>query len=139
MRGDGETRAALTAIVDGPVGEISFTTTHLNWKLHHSDTRCEQVDALAAHVLAHRPKGGFPPVVVGDFNAEPDSDEIRFMRGAHAIGGKSVYFNDAFRVAGDPVAWLAQIPFDSIIAAEVGATRLEELYRALTEPAEATS
>ena len=100
-RGDGETRAALTAIVDGPVGQISFTTTHLNWKLHQSDTRCEQVDALAAHVLAHRPKAGFPPVVVGDFNAEPDSDEIRFMRGAHAIGGRSVYFNDAFRVAGD--------------------------------------
>ena len=101
-RGDGETRAALTVILEAPVGDIAFTTTHLNWKLHQSDTRCQQVDALAAHVLAHRPKGGFPPVVVGDFNAEPDSDEIRFMCGAHAIGGRSVYFNDALRVAGDP-------------------------------------
>ena len=101
-RGDGETRAALTAIVDAPVGEIAITTTHLNWKLHQGDTRCQQVVALAGHVLDHRPKDGFPPLVVGDFNAEPDSDEIRFMRGGHAIGGRSVYFNDAFRVAGDP-------------------------------------
>jgi len=99
-RGDGETRAALTASVEAPVGEITLTTTHLNWKLHQGDTRCQQVVALADHVLAHRPRGGFPPLVVGDFNAEPDSDEIRFMRGAHAIAGRSVYFNDAFRVAG---------------------------------------
>lgn len=101
-RGDGETRAALTVKVDAPVGEISFTTTHLNWKLHQSDTRCAQVLALARHVVASRPREGFPPIVVGDFNAEPDSDEIRFMRGAHAIDGTSVYFNDAFRIAGDP-------------------------------------
>jgi endonuclease/exonuclease/phosphatase family metal-dependent hydrolase len=98
-RGDGETRAALTAQIVAPVGEVSFTTTHLNWKLHQSDQRCSQVRALADHVLSLRPKGGFPPIVVGDFNAEPDSDEIRFMRGAHAIDARSVYFNDAFRVA----------------------------------------
>ena len=101
-RGDGETRAALTAQIDAPVGELSFTTTHLNWKLHQSDTRCAQVAALTKHVLGLRPRGGFPPIIAGDFNAEPDSDEIRFMRGAHAIDGTSVYFNDAFRVAGDP-------------------------------------
>jgi endonuclease/exonuclease/phosphatase family metal-dependent hydrolase len=99
-RDDGETRAALTVQVDAPVGPISFTTTHLNWKLHQSDTRCAQVKALAEHVIGSRPREGFPPIVVGDFNAEPDSDEIRFMRGAHAIDGRSVYFNDAFRVAG---------------------------------------
>ena len=100
-RGDGETRAALTVRIDAPVGPLSFTTTHLNWKLHQSDTRCEQVVALAEHVLRLRPKAGFPPVVVGDFNAEPDSDEMRFLRGTHAIGDRGVYFNDAFQVAGE--------------------------------------
>jgi endonuclease/exonuclease/phosphatase family metal-dependent hydrolase len=101
-RGDGETRASLTVAIDAPVGPISFTTTHLSWKLHQSDTRCRQVLALADHVLRLRPKGGFPPILVGDFNAEPDSDEMRFLRGAHAIGDRCVYFNDACRVAGDP-------------------------------------
>lgn len=100
-RGDGEMRAALTVELDAPVGLLSFTTTHLNWKLHQSDTRVLQVAALAEHVLALRPRSGFPPIVVGDFNAEPDSDEIRFMRGAHALEGRAVYFNDAWRVAGD--------------------------------------
>jgi endonuclease/exonuclease/phosphatase family metal-dependent hydrolase len=100
-RGDGETRAALTVDVDAPVGPVSFTTTHLNWKLHQSDTRVQQVAALAAHVLRLRPRDGFPPILVGDFNAEPDSDEIRFLRGAHAIGEHSVFFNDAWRVAGE--------------------------------------
>jgi endonuclease/exonuclease/phosphatase family metal-dependent hydrolase len=100
-RGDGETRAALTAQIDSPLGLLSLTTTHLNWKLHQGDTRCKQVVALADQVLRLRPRDGFPPIVVGDFNAEPDSDEIRFMRGGHAIGDRSVYFNDAFRVAGD--------------------------------------
>jgi endonuclease/exonuclease/phosphatase family metal-dependent hydrolase len=100
-RGDGETRAALTVRVDAPVGPISFTTTHLNWKLHQSDTRARQVVALADQVLRLRPKDGFPPIVVGDFNAEPDSDEIRFMRGAHPVGERSVYFNDAWLVAGE--------------------------------------
>jgi endonuclease/exonuclease/phosphatase family metal-dependent hydrolase len=59
------------------------------------------VAALGDHVLRLRPRGGFPPIVVGDFNAEPDSDEIRFMRGAHAIGDRGVYFNEAWKVAGD--------------------------------------
>jgi endonuclease/exonuclease/phosphatase family metal-dependent hydrolase len=100
-RDDDETRAALTVRVEAPVGPISFTTTHLNWKLHQSDTRVRQVVALADHVLRLRPKDGFPPIVVGDFNAEPDSDEIRFMRGAHPVGDRGVYFNDAWLVAGD--------------------------------------
>jgi endonuclease/exonuclease/phosphatase family metal-dependent hydrolase len=100
-RGDGETRAAITVEIDAPVGPVHFTTTHLNWKPHQSDTRCRQVVALADHVLRLRPKGGYPPIIVGDFNAEPDSDEMRFLRGGHAIGDRSVYFNDAFRVAGD--------------------------------------
>ncbi len=106
-RGDGETRAALSVRIDAPVGPVSFTTTHLNWKLHQGDTRCKQVVALADHVLRLRPRDGYPPIVVGDFNAEPDSDEIRFMRGGHAIGDRSVYFNDASRVAGDPDQGLA--------------------------------
>jgi len=99
--GDGETRAALSVRIDSPLGPISFTCTHLNWKLHQAEVRCRQVAALCEHVLRHRPKGGFPPLVVGDFNAEPDSDEIRFMTGLHSIDGKSVYFHDAWRVAGE--------------------------------------
>jgi endonuclease/exonuclease/phosphatase family metal-dependent hydrolase len=101
--GDGETRAAITAAVQAPVsGDIlSVTCTHLHWKLHDGAVRERQVVALADHVLAQRPRGGFPPVVVGDFNAEPDSDEIRYLQGLHSLDGRSVLFYDAWRLAGD--------------------------------------
>jgi endonuclease/exonuclease/phosphatase family metal-dependent hydrolase len=39
-------------------------------------------------------------ILVGDFNAEPDWDEIRFLTGGHAVGGKTVYLHDAWRKAG---------------------------------------
>lgn len=99
-RGDAETRAALHVDVDAPFGRVSFTCTHLHWRFHHGDTRLRQVKALAERVIARRPKGGFPPIVVGDFNAEPEWDEIRYLTGGHAIEGRTVYFHDAWRKAG---------------------------------------
>jgi endonuclease/exonuclease/phosphatase family metal-dependent hydrolase len=99
--GDGETRSALLVEVDAPVGPIAFTSTHLNWRFHHGHVRERQVAALAEFVLAHRPEPGFPPILVGDFNAEPDSTEIRYLCGLHSLAGRSVYFRDAWRSAGD--------------------------------------
>jgi endonuclease/exonuclease/phosphatase family metal-dependent hydrolase len=99
--GDGETRAALSVTVEAPLGPISFTTTHLNWRLHHGAIRERQVQALCDHVRARRPRGGFPPILVGDFNAEPDSAEIRYVSGLQSMAGRSMYFADAWRVAGD--------------------------------------
>jgi endonuclease/exonuclease/phosphatase family metal-dependent hydrolase len=49
-----------------------------------------------------------PPVICGDFNAEPDSTEIRFLTGNATIDGKSTYYQDAWRVApgrGDGYTW----------------------------------
>jgi endonuclease/exonuclease/phosphatase family metal-dependent hydrolase len=42
-----------------------------------------------------------PPILCGDFNAEPDADEIRYLSGFTTLEGRSVYFADCFRVAGD--------------------------------------
>jgi endonuclease/exonuclease/phosphatase family metal-dependent hydrolase len=99
--GNDETRCALSATIDAPFGELSFTCTHLNWKLHDGRSREKQVVALSDLVLRRRPRGGFPPVVVGDFNAEPESNEIRFMRGFGTLEGKSAMYYDAWSVAGD--------------------------------------
>lgn len=99
--GDGETRTALSVSVAAPFGPVSLTCTHLNWRFHHGQVRERQVLALAEWVRARRPREGFPPLVVGDFNAEPDSAEIRFFSGLQSLGGRSVYFADAWRLAGD--------------------------------------
>ncbi len=42
-----------------------------------------------------------PPILCGDFNAEPDSDEIRFLCGLTPLGGRDTFYQDAWRVAGD--------------------------------------
>ena len=98
--GDGETRCALSVTALAPAGPVAFTCTHLNWKLHHGWVREQQVVALCDFVLRRRPKDGFPPILVGDFNAEPDSAEVRYVTGLNSIGGWSVAFLDAWRVAG---------------------------------------
>jgi endonuclease/exonuclease/phosphatase family metal-dependent hydrolase len=116
-RGDGETRAALHVDVEAPFGRLAFTCTHLHWRFHHGDVRVRQVHALAQAVIQRRPKGGFPPVVVGDFNAEPEWDEIRFLTGGHAVDGRTVYFHDAWRVAGEGsegITWSNRNPFARI-------------------------
>ena len=55
------------------------------------------VDAVSAHA----PRSGFPPLLLGDMNAEPDADEIRFLRGLTRLGGRSTYFADCFGIVGD--------------------------------------
>jgi endonuclease/exonuclease/phosphatase family metal-dependent hydrolase len=96
-----EPRTLLFAEVLAPFGKIPFFVTHLSWRLHEGHVRQAQVIAIVDHIAALCPAHGFPPILVGDFNAEPESDEIRFLRGHTSLGRKSVYFADAFRVAGD--------------------------------------
>jgi endonuclease/exonuclease/phosphatase family metal-dependent hydrolase len=98
-----ETRALLYCSVDAPCGKIPVFVTHLSWKLHQSDIRQQQVAFITARIkeLAPVDQLSFPPVLMGDFNAEPESDEIRYLRGYNTRLGRSVYFADAFAVSGD--------------------------------------
>jgi endonuclease/exonuclease/phosphatase family metal-dependent hydrolase len=96
-----EYRCALGALVDAPFGSIPFVTTHLNWKFHHGNIRERQVIALAEFTNRLAKGAGFQPILVGDMNADPDSNEIRFLAGLAALEGRSTYFQDAWRVAGD--------------------------------------
>jgi len=100
-RGDWESRAALSVTLDSPYGPIGFTCTHLHWQFNHGFVREKQVELLAERAWKRRPENGFPPIIAGDFNAEPDSDEIRFMTGRHSLADRSVAFLDAWEVAGD--------------------------------------
>ncbi|WP_141311192.1 endonuclease/exonuclease/phosphatase family protein [Streptomyces spinoverrucosus] len=74
-------RLALYTRLATPSYPVPFFTTHLTSALHASATRCRQVTALAEFVAEHRGDTPFPPVVTGDFNAWPDSDEIRLFGG----------------------------------------------------------
>lgn len=99
----GEARSLLFARIDTPAGVLPVFVTHLSWKLHEGWVRVLQVEAIAEHVRRRCPidSGDLPPVVMGDLNAEPESDEIRYLKGLHPLGGRSVYFADTWAWAGD--------------------------------------
>ncbi len=95
----GEGRGALFAEIDGPRGLIPVFSTHLNWKFEHSHIRQRQVTDLARFVDSARPLS-FPPIVCGDFNAEPQSEEIRMLKGLTTCPVEGLFFHDAWSVAG---------------------------------------
>ncbi len=109
--GTSEKRTLLFAEIHAPYGRIPFLVTHLNWKFEEGHVREAQVRAIAAHAERVASPEGFPVILVGDFNAEADSDEIRFLRGMTSLGSeRRVYYQDAFALAGDAVPGLTFSP-----------------------------
>ena len=56
---------------------------------------------LDATQFPGQPRAAMPPILCGDFNAEPESDEIRFLCSMTALDGRTTGYQDAWRVAGD--------------------------------------
>lgn len=95
-----EGRSLLYALVDAPDGRLPLYVTHLSWKFHQAHVRAQQVRAIDDAVRDTMGAGVLPPILMGDFNAEPESDEIRFLRGLGALGGRGTYWADCFALAG---------------------------------------
>jgi endonuclease/exonuclease/phosphatase family metal-dependent hydrolase len=93
-------RFALKAVVEGPRGPFEIYTAHLNWRYDESTLRQAQVRALA-ELVAESKDRTFPPIVCGDFNADPVADEIRMLTGRAAVPVPPLVFMDAWEVAGD--------------------------------------
>lgn len=80
---------------------VDVFCTHLTSLFECGEQRERQVLAIEEVVRTHAdPAAALPPILAGDFNAEPDSTEIRFLTGSTSLGGRSTYFQDAWRVAG---------------------------------------
>jgi endonuclease/exonuclease/phosphatase family metal-dependent hydrolase len=96
----GEIRRAMFAEIDGPRGMIPMFSTHLNWQLDQSHIRQKQVGDLA-RFIDNKPSKKFPPILCGDFNADPESEEIRMLAGLTATPVEGLVFHDAWGFAGD--------------------------------------
>lgn len=90
---------AIHARVDGPRGGVNVCSTHLSYKPDESAVRQRQVAALCRFV-AELGGGDFPPIIGGDFNAVPVSDEIRAMTGKCPPPVDGLVFYDAWEAAG---------------------------------------
>jgi endonuclease/exonuclease/phosphatase family metal-dependent hydrolase len=93
-------RTLLYALLDAPGGRLPVYVTHLSWQFHLSHLRARQVRCIDDRARETLGRGTLPPILMGDFNAEPDSDEIRFLRGLGALGGRGTYWADCFGIAG---------------------------------------
>ncbi len=96
-----EGRGVLSVRLDGAAGGVWVHTAHLSYRLNEGVKREEQVAVLDAVVAAHDDGQGTPQLLMGDFNAGPEHDEIRWLVGQHTIGGRRVAYQDAWAVAGD--------------------------------------
>ena len=100
-----ESRVAVHARIDAPGGALPMFTTHLTNGPGLSRVRTAQARALAGFTAGHVADCAYPPVVTGDLNAEPGSDEVRLLGGlltSPAVPG--LVLIDAWRYAepGDP-------------------------------------
>jgi endonuclease/exonuclease/phosphatase family metal-dependent hydrolase len=121
---------ALFCRIDGPRGDIQVFVVMLDYPLDASGLRQAQVRELASFVREVT-RRRHPTIVCGDFNAHPDSDEIRMLTGRSAAPVEGLVFYDAWEVAGDggpgitwsndnPLAAVGMIPdrrFDYILSA----------------------
>ena len=102
-------------VVHARTNGLDVFSTHLNWKLDDGVAREAQVQDVVRAIETHAdPASPLPPILGGDFNADPDSTEIRFLCGLASLGGRSTYFQDAWRVAGgggDGYTWDNRNPF----------------------------
>jgi endonuclease/exonuclease/phosphatase family metal-dependent hydrolase len=109
---ENEGRIILSARIDGDAGGIWVHTTHLSFREHEGRKREDQVLAIDAAVAARANDN--IQVVMGDFNAVPDSDEIRWLTGMTTLDGRRVAYQDAWdrMHPGDPgYTWARANPY----------------------------
>lgn len=91
---------------------LDLFSVHLAAPPEQSALRQRQVLAVEDLVRRHShtgnigepfgpPRETMPPIVAGDFNAEPESDEIRFLCGLATVEGRGTFYQDAWRAAGE--------------------------------------
>jgi endonuclease/exonuclease/phosphatase family metal-dependent hydrolase len=102
LRGDdGEGNGATVfAALDGPRGLVQLFVVMLDYPLHASGRRQAQARQLATFVTEVT-TSRFVTIVCGDFNAGPDSDEMRMLTGQAATAVPELVFYDAWEIAGD--------------------------------------
>src|SRR4051794_7459356 len=71
-----EFRLVLPADIAGPGGAIHLFPPPLTWRFDPSEVRQDQIHPIP-RFIARAPPRESPPILCGDFNAPPDSDEIR--------------------------------------------------------------
>jgi endonuclease/exonuclease/phosphatase family metal-dependent hydrolase len=94
--------ATLAVVVDLPdEGPLLFIAATAAWRRNAEAARERQAIAIADLDTRHR--RALPTIIAGDFNAGPDAASIRYLTGRQSLYGRSVFYDDAWSVAGQGV------------------------------------
>jgi endonuclease/exonuclease/phosphatase family metal-dependent hydrolase len=91
-----EGRIILSVRLESDFGEVWVHNTHLSFREHEGRKREDQVLILDEVVTAR--KSDNPQIMMGDFNAVPASDEIRWLTGLTTLGGRRVFYQDVWDI-----------------------------------------
>jgi endonuclease/exonuclease/phosphatase family metal-dependent hydrolase len=123
----------LATIVEIPdEGEVLFIASTLNASL--AGTAAREREAVVLTELDDRHRRALPTIIAGDLNSTPDSAPIRYLTGRQSLEGRSVFFHDAWEVAGEGpgTTWNPDNPLVSelqeIIVRQPGGLRLRIDY-----------
>lgn len=110
-------RRALVAVLDTPWGAWPVISTHLDYRFDDSAVRERQAAALLELIASVRgdPERDPPVIIGGDFNAVPDSDEIRMLTGRRVSPVRNLVLSDAWEHVGEGAGhtWRHDNPYQS--------------------------
>lgn len=94
----------ITCLIAGPRGTIPLVNVSLDWPPQASALRQVSVRQVATLAKQKRSTSGFPVVVCGDFNASPESAELRMLTGLDDTALPGFVLFDAWDKSDDPSA-----------------------------------
>jgi endonuclease/exonuclease/phosphatase family metal-dependent hydrolase len=129
-------------LLSARLGDLWVHTTHLNYRLQHGLVREQQVLAIDQRLQALQTLQTlqtFAPgerkaevqILMGDFNARPEADEMRFLRGLHTLEGRRTHYQDAWdrlHPAGAGWTWAAANPYTARLSFLERDRRLDYIY-----------
>lgn len=95
-------RTLVRARIATPDGTVDVYSTHLAFRFDESELRLDQLRVITASIAERRADdpADLPPLLCGDLNATPDSDEIRTLTGRRAPADRNLVFTDTWDAVG---------------------------------------
>ncbi|MCC6746474.1 MAG: endonuclease/exonuclease/phosphatase family protein [Deltaproteobacteria bacterium] len=126
-----ERRICLGAAIACPEALTWVFTTHLTFRLEDGAIREQQVRAVDTFVRSRGDAAQTVAVLAGDFNATPEADEMRYLRGLTSIEGERTYYQDAFALCNPGVekaTWAKENPYTAQLGWLAPGRRLDYVF-----------
>ncbi len=99
--GERAVRSLLIAEVEHPAGPQVIGVTHLAWQYDRSPLRERQLEVIVRALAEHHDPAGRPPILMGDLNAGPTTDEFRRLTGEARPYVDGTIFTDCWAAVGE--------------------------------------